>query len=130
MIGETVACRNAALAGRAAFLDLGPGNAAVRIYGATRAASSADAPGSAMLVEIELTKPCGVVSGGLLVLTPLADGLITTTGVGTWARFVNGNGDTAFDADAGEGVGGWEVQLVNTDLYAGGSARIVSAVLG
>lgn len=130
MIEETVACRSAALNGRVAFLDSGAGNAAIRIYGGTRRASVTDTPGSAMLVEIELTKPCGVVSGGLLELTQLDDGLIVTSGIGTWAIFVNGDGDTAFDADAGEGAGAWEVQLVQATLYAGGSARIVSAVLG
>lgn len=130
MIDETVASRTAALVGRLAFLDWGSGNAAIRIYGGTRAASCADVPGSAMLVQIELTKPCGGVSGGVLSLTQLADGLIAVTGIATWARVVNGAGATAFDCDAGEGVGAWEIQLVQATLYAGGSARIVSAVLG
>lgn len=130
MINETVECRSAALQGRIDFLDSGAGNAAIRIYGATRPASSADVPGSAMLVQIELTKPCGTITAGVLGLTQLADGLIVASGTGTWARFVNGAGATAFDCDAGEGAGAWEVQLVQADLYAGGSARIVSAILG
>ncbi len=111
-------------------LDSGVGNAAVRIYGGTRPATPADTPSSAMLTQITLTKPCGTVVDGLLTLTQLEDGLITETGVATWARIVNGDGLTAFDCDAGEGVGAWEVQLVQTQLYAGGDARITSAVLG
>lgn len=130
MIEESVACRTAALQGRLTFLDTGTGNAALRIYGSTRAPSINTAPGSAMLVEIGLTKPCGTIVNGALVLTQLADGLIANTGTGTWARAVNGNGDAAFDLDAGQGAGAWEVQLVQANLLAGGSARIVSVSLG
>lgn len=130
MIDEHVASRNAALTGRLAFLDTGTGNAAVRIYGGARPATAADTPTSAMLVQVSLTKPCGTVSGGLLTLTQLEDGLIVNSGIATWARVVNGDGATAFDADCGVGVGAWEVQLAQTQLYAGGAARIVSAVLG
>lgn len=130
MIDEHVASRSAAMNGRLAFLDSGAGNAAFRIYGGTRAPTSADAPSSAMLVQIELTKPCGTVTDGVLTLTQLENGMIANSGVATWARAVNGDGDTAFDADAGEGEGAWEVQLALATLYAGGDAQIVSAVLG
>lgn len=116
--------------GSIADLDTGTGNAAIRIYGGTRPATPATAPSSAMLVEIILTKPCGSVSGGLLTLTQSADGLIAETGTATWARIVNGDGATAFDCDAGQGAGAWEVQLAQVLLYAGGDARITSAVLG
>lgn len=121
---------NARHSGSMADLDTGTGNAAVRIYGGTRPATPNDVPASAMLVQISLTKPCGSVADGLLTLTQLADGLISETGTATWARFVDGDGATCFDADAGQGVGAWEVQLAQATLYAGGEARIVSAVLG
>ena len=121
---------NARHAGSIADLDTGTGNAAVQIYGGIRAATPATVPGSAMLTQITLTKPCGTVVDGVLTLTQLEDGLILETGLATWARFVNGNGDAAFDCDAGEGVGDWVVQLAQAQLYAGGDARIVSAVLG
>jgi len=111
-------------------LDAGVGSAAVRIYGGARPATPDDTPTSAMLTQITLTKPCGTVADGLLTLTQLEDGLITETGIATWARIVNGDGLTAFDCDAGGGVGAWEVQLVQAQLYAGGGARLVSAVLG
>jgi hypothetical protein len=131
-IGLTVKHANARQAGSRADLDTGVGNAAVRIYGGVRPASPADVPTSVMLVQIGLTKPCGTVADGLLTLTQLADGLIAETGVPTWARFVDGDGATCFDCDAGAGSGAWEVQLpaTQTTLYAGGDARIVSAVLG
>ena len=121
---------NARHAGSIADLDTGTGNAGVRIYGGTRPATPDDVPSSAMLVQISLTKPCGTVADGLLTLTQLEDSLITETGTATWARFVDGNGATCFDCDAGQGAGAWEVQLAQATLYAGGDARIVSAVLG
>lgn len=130
MIDEHVASRTAAMNGRLSFLDTGAGNAAVRIYGGTRPATAADTPTSAMLVQISLTKPCGTVADGTLTLAQLEDGLIGNTGTATWARVVNGDGATAFDCDAGQGVGAWEVQLGQVTLYAGGAARITSAVLG
>jgi hypothetical protein len=121
---------NARHIGSIADLDTGTGNAAVRIYGGTRPASPVDVHGSAMLTQISLTKPCGTVDAGLLTLTQLEDGLILETGIATWARIVNGDGLTAFDCDAGEGAGDWVVQLAQAQLYAGGDARITSAVLG
>ena len=126
----TTAHNDARLEGTLAYLDTGTGNAAVRIYGDTRPATPADVPTSAMLVQVGLTKPAGTVAAGVLTLTQLEDGLIAETGIATWARVVNGNGDTAFDCDCGEGAGAWEVTLAQTQLYAGGAARITSAVLG
>lgn len=125
----TTAHNDARLQGTLTFLDTGTGNAAVRIYGGTRPATPATVPGSAMLVQVELTKPCGTVNAGVLTLTQLADGLISESGTATWARVVNGDGATAFDCDAGQGTGAWEVQLAQTLLYAGGDAKIVSALL-
>ena len=124
------ALNDARLVGTVAYLDTGTGNAAVRIYGGTRPATAAGTPTSEMLTQISLTKPCGTVSAGTLTITQLEDSLITTTGTATWARVVNGDGATAFDCDAGQGVGAWEVQLGQTTLFAGGAARVVSAVLG
>ncbi len=101
----TTAHNDARLGGTLAYLDTGTGNAAVRIYGGTRPATPADVPTSAMLVQVGLTKPAGSVAAGVLTLTQLEDGLIAETGIATWARVVNGNGDTAFDCDCG----GWRL---------------------
>lgn len=129
-IAITQALNDARLTGTVTYLDSGTGNAAVRLYGGTRPATPADTPSSAMLVQISLSKPCGTVSAGVLTLTQLADGMIDTTGIATWARVVNGDGATAFDCDCGQGPGAWEVQLAQVNLYAGGGARITSAALG
>ena len=130
MIAISSTLNDARLLAVAQYLDSGMGSGAVRIYGGTRPSTPADTPSSAMLVQISLTKPCGTVDAGLLTLTPAGNGLIVETGAATWARVVNGDGVTAFDCDAGQGAGAWEVQLVTALLYAGGDAAMQTAVLG
>ena len=130
MISESLGSREAALAGRLGFLNTGSGVAAVRVYDGTRPASWADTPTSVMLVSIPLANPAGVVASGQLVLDPEEPGLVSNSGLATWARVVNRNGDTAFDMDAGAAGSGAECILTQTTLFAGGQVAITSAVLG
>lgn len=129
-VAITVEHNEARLAGTLAFLDEGPQPARLRVYGGVRPASPADVPASAMLVEIALTKPSGTILDGLLTLTQQEDGLITATGVATWARLVNGNDVTALDLDCSGTDGDGDVKLATTTLYLGGDARMVCAILG
>jgi hypothetical protein len=129
-VAITVEHNEARLAGTLAFLDEGPQPARLRVYGGARPAIPADVPSSAMLVEIALTKPAGTIFDGLLTLTQQEDGLITATGVATWARLVNGNDVTALDLDCSGTDGDGDVKLATTTLYLGGDARMVSAILG
>ena len=120
----------ARLAGTLSFLDAGTNPARLRIYGGTRPETPATTPTSAMLVEIRLTKPAGTISNGLLTLTQQEDGLITASGIATWARLVNGDDVTALDLDCSGTDGNGDVKLASTTLYLGGDARMVSAILG
>ena len=120
----------ARLAGTLSFLDAGSNPARLRIYGGARPPNPAAMPTSAMLVEIALTTPAGTVSNGLLTLTQSEDGLITATGIATWARLVNGDEVTALDLDCSGTDGAGDVKLASTNLYLGGDARLVSAILG
>ena len=129
-VAITVEHNEARLAGTLGFLDTGPNPARLRIYGGTRPASPSTAPSSAMLVEIKLTKPAGTIAGGLLTLTQQEDGLISATGIATWARLVNGKEINALDLDCSGTDGNGDVKLASTNLYLGGDARMVSAILG
>ena len=120
----------ARLEGTRAFLDEGASPARVRIYGGIRPATPADTPASAMLVEVRLTKPCGSVIDGHLLLTPQENALIARTGVATWARIVNGAEITAMDLDCSALGGTGDIRLAQTQLYAGGYAQMASATLG
>ena len=120
----------ARLEGTRAFLDEGSSPARVRIYGGIRPATPADTPASAMLVEVKLTKPCGGVIDGHLLLTPQENALIARTGVATWARIVNGAEIAAMDLDCSALGGTGDIRLAQTQLYAGGYAQMASATLG
>lgn len=111
-------------------MTTGSGTAAVQVYGGTRPATAADAPGSTMLVELPLENAVGVVAGGVLTLDPAAPALIAVSGSATWCRAVTRNGDTAFDMDAGAVASGAECELSDVALFAGGLVTILSAVLG
>ena len=119
MIAITAAHNEARLAGTLAFLDRGVEPARVRLYGGSRPASPDAVPSSAMLVEVRLTKPAGVVANGQLSLTQEEDGLIAFSGTATWARFVNGNNDWALDCDVSDAAGMGEVKLPGTTLAVG-----------
>lgn len=129
-VAITVEHNEARLAGTLNFLDAGSNPARLRIYGGTRPETPATTPISAMLVEIRLTKPAGTISNGLLTLTQQEDGLITASGIATWARLVNGDDVTALDLDCSGTDGNGDVKLASTTLYLGGDARMVSAILG
>lgn len=125
MIGETSAFKAAAMQGRLAFLDSGPPAASLVIYGGARPAPGAAADSSPLTV-IDLSKPAGTVSAaGVLTIIVPREGLILVSGTPSWARMLNGAGDVAFDADVGT-----EVILSQSQFYAGGTARLVSAVFG
>jgi hypothetical protein len=108
---------------------LGPDPARVRVYGGTRPAGG-EAPGSAVLVEIVLPDPPGVLEDGTLILDAEStdDTLIANTGGATWARIVNGNGDCVIDCDVSITAGTAELKLSTTGLYEGGLVRLVSGV--
>ena len=128
-VAITTALNEAQLAAVASFIDSGTASGRIRIYGGTRPATVNDAPSTAMLVEIVLTEPCGSVSDGQLSLSATGLAQIVASGVSTWARVVNGNGDTALDADVSAPTGAGDVQISNTTLYAGAFVTLISAVL-
>ncbi|MFZ6655672.1 hypothetical protein [Undibacterium sp. TJN19] len=119
---------NARLAGSLAHLDTGSAHARIRVYGGTQPPAGGAA--STMLAEIVLSKPAGVIAGSVLTLTQEEDTLIARTGIATWARVINGNGDIAFDCDVSDAAGGGVLKLSTTQLYAGGKLPLQSAVIG
>lgn len=130
MITESVDSHSAAMAGRLAFLNAGPGAAKAFVCGGARPALASSPLGSTPLVEIALQDPSGSVTDGVLTLLPIAPAQITVSGSATWVRVVNGDGVTAFDMDAGAVGSGKECILSDVALWAGGSVTLLSAVLG
>ena len=117
-----------------AYLDTGADNAKVLVYAGQRAATVYDPPppgSSLLLVTINLAKPCGLVSNGILELTQPISDMAMATGEPKWARVVTGDGATAFDVDAGgpNPEGYWEIKLSEEVLYAGGYVLLQSATI-
>lgn len=131
MIRETVPSREAALEGRLALINTGSaGPAKIEVYGGTKPTSVNDAPGTPLLVAIELENPAGVIDAGALELLAVEPGLIMSSGTATWARVTNRAEATCFDMDAGDTLSSAECKLSQTELFAGGLVSLVSAILG
>lgn len=106
-------------------VDAGAGPGKLRIYSGAQPASADDAPGGAtLLAELEFSEPCaGEPVDGSLEFDPITkEDAALATATATWARVVNGDGDTVFDCDVGEA--GTTVVLNETDLVAGGPVSI------
>ena len=131
MISQSEDFRAAASLARRNYLDSGAANATIEIYDGTRPAAGDPAAGAPLLV-VTLAKPCGLVASGSLVLEqndPAGD-LIESTGDASWARFFNGDGEWAFDADASLEGGGGEVQFPDIHLLAGGRVPLLPSAIG
>ena len=123
----SVAHHNARLAATLAFLNAGAGSAALRIYADARPATPDTAASGTLLATIDLAKPAGSISAGVLYLAAAGDGLIMATGVAAWARLFSADGGVALDLDCGDAASSADVKLASTQLYEGGFARLVSA---
>ena len=120
-----------------AFIDLadaGAGPARVKIYGTTRPATAGDAPGGSALATLVLTKPCGTVEVGGILLTQasLIGDLIAANGAAVWGRWESSEGDPIADGDVTDLAGDGPFKLDGADgvnLYAGGRAILGATAL-
>lgn len=132
-IAISTGLNEARLQATANHIDSGTGPGYFAIYPGTRPADTSASPGSAALVQIELTEPCGTVSSGTLSLTAADVGQVLNSGIATWARLFNGDGQAVLDCDCGlySDLGDpGELRLSNLSLYAGAEVSLVTAVLG
>lgn len=132
-IAISTGLNEARLQATADHIDTGAGAGYFAVYAGTRAASINTAPAAPALVQIPLTKPCGVVDAGTLELTASAFGQVLNSGLATWARLFNGDGAAVLDCDCGlysdpEDPG--ELRLSQLSLFAGAEVSLVSVVLG
>lgn len=118
----------AALSATLTALNAGATGATVSLYTTTRPANGEDAGGAAQAV-ITLPKPAGTISAGVLTLGDADDALILSTGVALWAR-IEANSVILLDCDVSDTGGTATIRLATTTLYAGGSVRLASGVLG
>lgn len=117
---------NAAHEGRRAFLDNGPDVARVQLFEAPRP-SNGGATSATMLLDALLAKPSSTIAAGVMTLVPGEDPLVLATGVAAWARFITADGSFAFETDVGDMASAATVKLPSTQLFEGGTTRIVLA---
>lgn len=129
----------AQLAASLVFADAGPLNSTIYLYD-DAAVANGSAPGGAPLASVELAKPCGAITEGVLTLNVLVPGgnMLGTTGTPRAARWVNGSGKlvaagTVTDPDNG---GDFTIQGGTTapgetspTLYAGGLVLLGAVTL-
>lgn len=109
-------------------LNSGTAGASVSLYATVRPANGA-AAGGAALTTLVLPKPAGAIANGILTLGAAPDALIMETGIAAWARF-SVEGVPLFDCNVSDTSGTATLRLVTTQLYAGGSVRLASGILG
>jgi hypothetical protein len=126
MISISSAHNEARLTGTMSFIDGGASSGKIQIFSGARPANGQVGSGE-LLVEIPLTKPCGLIASGQLRLTAAEMPLVIVSGVPSWARVLNGSGAHVMDCDVGAGG---EIVLSTTPIYAGGVVALTSAVLG
>lgn len=118
---------DARLAGLAAWLDTGAGNASIDLFATDQPPVPGDSAGGAPLATIHLAKPCASVIAHELVfeqLDPEADQIATQGGV-KWARLYSAAGVWAADGDASD-LGGnvTEPDGSLTPVVGGGAFKI------
>lgn len=115
---------------RALDADAAPGR--INLYSGPRPAPGANVTSQTLLASIPFQKPSsGGVVNNVLTLNYVAGPVLAVgTGVAVWARFVDGGGGYVADMDVSpvlmpDGLPGTsEIQLDNTQIYAGGSVTI------
>lgn len=128
------------LAAAVARADDGVGASRVLLYTTAPPAAITDAHTDAPQAHIDLTKPCGHIDSGALVLTPAvaAGAMVQATGMPRWAEWVAADGVlltrclvTDIDHDGGIRVVGGATPPGETSpmLYAGGLVQLALVAL-
>jgi len=106
------------------------GAATLKIYTGPRPAPGAAITGQALLVTLQFPHPCAQsVTGGVLTLKPLAEQMVTGSGVHDWGRITNRDGDFVADLNVGPPESGADIEIPASELFAGAMVRIDSASL-
>ncbi len=94
---------NAQLLATVAYADGSGGASRIVLYDAVPA-DARSVPVGAVLSEVVLAKPCGVVAGELLTLVPASAGgsMVLASGLPRWARWVRADGALVHSGDVSD----------------------------
>lgn len=110
-------------------LSAGAGDPTLLIYSGTQPAGGDPITDQVLLASFTLAKPVGTVSGKDLTLSAAADVLGLADDVGTWGRFLDGDGTWVIDMDAGDNLSSAPIKLNPQQIYTGGTVKLVSGTL-
>lgn len=106
------------------------GPATLTIYTGPRPAPGAAVTSQVLLVAMQFTHPCAQsVTGGVLTLKPLAEQMVTASGVQAWGRIANRDGGFVADLDVGPPESGADIEIPASELFTGAMVRINSATI-
>lgn len=130
----TVTVKNARLQAIADRINLGgsPTEPAVlRLYTGTMPVNPEDAVGiQVMLMEIQTSYPYELsIANGVLTADAMSQGVALGTGLVTWGRIVNFNGEQIFDAAVGVTGSGNAIEITSTSFLAGALVNVTSAII-
>ncbi|MFZ4792413.1 MAG: hypothetical protein ACOYMW_16260 [Candidatus Competibacteraceae bacterium] len=108
-------------------LDGGSGKAKWLFYTGPKPVAGAAITTETLLATVLLTDPCGSVTDGALTLTSDGDVLAVADGVIAWSRFTDSADTYVMDADVTNTAGSGAIKIDNTQVYTGGTIRVVSA---
>jgi len=100
-IGLGMDLRNTRLQRTADVLDAQASAGHLLIYKGTRPATGAAATPTDLLADLPLARPVGSIENAVLTITPPDDTNATGTGVPTWARLTDANGNYRIDGNVG-----------------------------
>ncbi|MFM4845817.1 hypothetical protein ACEUDP_13940 [Aeromonas caviae] len=105
------------------------GPATLKIYTGGRPALGAAVTSQVLLVTLHFTHPCAQsVTGGVLTLKPLAEQMVTASGVQAWGRIANRDGGFVADLDVGPPGSGADIEIPASELFTGAMVRINDAI--
>ena len=114
----------------AAAIDEGSAaTATLKIYTGPRPAPGAAITSQVLLVALQFPHPCTQsVTGGVLTLKPLAEQMVTASGVQAWGRIANRDGGFVADLDVGPPESGADIEIPASELFTGAMVRINDAI--
>jgi len=106
------------------------GAASLCLYGGNRPGSGQPVTDQPLLISLLLAYPCAAsVGGGVLVLKPIPETLVTADGTLSWGRLLDRDGLPVADLEVGLPGSGADIELPALAVYRGAFIRIDQATL-
>lgn len=111
-------------------INAGAGPGAMNFYTAIQPSKGVAITDQILLGTVTFAEPVGSITNGVLTFDTIADDAnADATGIATWARILDGDGNFVMDATVTDNAGAGPIKLLSQQIYAGGIIHITSMVL-